>query len=157
MTFTKLDQAGLDSPRRGLFNGGLGIAATLLVRWQTILCVLLQGAQSSCMWNRMYHGLHQYCELNREFSIFVKNLASLEDWKYETRLQGHKDTDTLGPGFGATSLLQFARRCPAHSQRPVLQEPVPMHGSFFKVFGDPPKQLTCKLIGFFAVLNFFVF
>ena len=34
MTFTKLDQAGLDSPRRELSNAGLGIVVPLLVRWQ---------------------------------------------------------------------------------------------------------------------------
>ena len=34
MTFTELDQADLDSPCRELFNGGLGIVAALLVRWQ---------------------------------------------------------------------------------------------------------------------------
>ena len=48
MTFTKLDQADLDSPRRELSNGGLGIVIALLVCWQIILCVLLLGVQSSC-------------------------------------------------------------------------------------------------------------
>ena len=31
MTFTKLDQADLNSPRRDLSNGGLGIVVTLMV------------------------------------------------------------------------------------------------------------------------------
>ena len=34
MTFIKLDQADLDSPRRELSNGGLKSVVTLLVRWQ---------------------------------------------------------------------------------------------------------------------------
>ena len=34
MTFIKLNQADLDSPRRELSNGGLKIVVTLLVRWQ---------------------------------------------------------------------------------------------------------------------------
>ena len=34
MTFTKLDQADLESPRRGLSNGGIRIVVTLLVHWQ---------------------------------------------------------------------------------------------------------------------------
>ena len=34
MTFTKLNQSDLDSPRRELSNGGIGIVVTLLVRWQ---------------------------------------------------------------------------------------------------------------------------
>ena len=34
MTFTKIDLADLDSPRRELSNGGLESVATLLVRWQ---------------------------------------------------------------------------------------------------------------------------
>ena len=33
MNFTKIDQADLDSPRRELSNGGLGIVVALLVRW----------------------------------------------------------------------------------------------------------------------------
>ena len=36
MTFTKLDQACLDSPRRELSNGGLGIDVALLIRWKII-------------------------------------------------------------------------------------------------------------------------
>ena len=31
MTFTKLYQAGLDSPRQELSNGGLGIVAALII------------------------------------------------------------------------------------------------------------------------------
>ena len=34
MTFIKLDQADLDSPRRELSNSGLEIVVALLVRWQ---------------------------------------------------------------------------------------------------------------------------
>ena len=34
MTFIKLNQADLDSPRRELSNGGLKSVVTLLVRWQ---------------------------------------------------------------------------------------------------------------------------
>ena len=34
INFTKIDQADLDSPRRELSNGGLGIVAALLVCWQ---------------------------------------------------------------------------------------------------------------------------
>ena len=34
MTFIKLDQADLDSPRQDLSNGGLKNVVTLLVRWQ---------------------------------------------------------------------------------------------------------------------------
>ena len=34
MTFIKLDQAELDSPRRELFNAGLEFVVALLVRWQ---------------------------------------------------------------------------------------------------------------------------
>ena len=34
MTFIKLDQADLDSPRRELSNGGLEIVVALLVCWQ---------------------------------------------------------------------------------------------------------------------------
>ena len=33
MNFTKIVKADLDSPRRHLPNGGLGIVVTLLVRW----------------------------------------------------------------------------------------------------------------------------
>ena len=33
MSFTKIDQADLDSPRRELSNGGHGIVVALLVRW----------------------------------------------------------------------------------------------------------------------------
>ena len=36
MTFTKIDPADLDSPRRELSNGGLKSVQTLLVRWQII-------------------------------------------------------------------------------------------------------------------------
>ena len=34
MTFTKIDPADLDSPRRELSNGGLKSVVALLVRWQ---------------------------------------------------------------------------------------------------------------------------
>ena len=44
MTCTKLDQADLDSPRRGLSNGGIRIVVTLLVHWQIIfLCASTGG------------------------------------------------------------------------------------------------------------------
>ena len=33
MTFTKLDQADLGSPRQELSNGGLGIVVALLILW----------------------------------------------------------------------------------------------------------------------------
>ena len=33
MNFTKIVKADLDSPRRELSNGGLGIVVILLVRW----------------------------------------------------------------------------------------------------------------------------
>ena len=36
MTFTKIDPADLDSPRRELSNGGLKSVVTLLVCWQII-------------------------------------------------------------------------------------------------------------------------
>ena len=38
ITFTKLNQAGLDSPRQELFNGGLGIAVAL-PGFREFLCV----------------------------------------------------------------------------------------------------------------------
>ena len=38
MTFTKIDPADLDSPRRELSNGGLKSVITLLVGWQIIFC-----------------------------------------------------------------------------------------------------------------------
>ena len=34
MDLTKIDTVDLDSPRQELFNSGLGIVVTLLVRWQ---------------------------------------------------------------------------------------------------------------------------
>ena len=34
MTFTKIDPADLDSPRRELSNGGVKIVVALLVHWQ---------------------------------------------------------------------------------------------------------------------------
>ena len=34
MNFTTIDPADLNSPRRELSNGGLGIVVALLVRWQ---------------------------------------------------------------------------------------------------------------------------
>ena len=34
MIFTKLDQADLDSPRRELFNGGVGFVAAHTIWWQ---------------------------------------------------------------------------------------------------------------------------
>ena len=40
MTFTKLDQADLNSPCRELSNGGLKIFVALLVRWQINICLL---------------------------------------------------------------------------------------------------------------------
>ena len=44
MTFTKLNQADLDSPRRELFNGGLGNAVALSIRWQVVfLCIYTGG------------------------------------------------------------------------------------------------------------------
>ena len=36
MNFTKIVKADLDSPRRELSNGGLGIVVALLVHWQII-------------------------------------------------------------------------------------------------------------------------
>ena len=36
MTFMKMNQAGLDSPRREFSNGGLEIVVVLLVCWQII-------------------------------------------------------------------------------------------------------------------------
>ena len=43
MSFTKLDQAGLDSPRQEFSNGGLGIVVALLVCLgiDFFVCVLL--------------------------------------------------------------------------------------------------------------------
>ena len=42
MTFIKLEQADLDSPRRELSNSGLENVVVLLVRWQIIfVCVFL--------------------------------------------------------------------------------------------------------------------
>ena len=49
MNFTKTVKADLDSPRRELSHGGLGIVVTLLVRWQIFFCVRLLGVQSSCI------------------------------------------------------------------------------------------------------------
>ena len=44
MTFIKLNQADLDSPRRELSNGGLKSVVTLLVRWQIdFLCASTGG------------------------------------------------------------------------------------------------------------------
>ena len=36
MDHTKIGQADLDSPRRELFNGGLGIVIARLVRWKNV-------------------------------------------------------------------------------------------------------------------------
>ena len=38
MDFTKIVTADLNSPRRELSYGGLGIVVTHLVRWQIIFC-----------------------------------------------------------------------------------------------------------------------
>ena len=40
---TKTYQADLDSPRRELSNGGLGIVAALLVTGKSIFCVFILG------------------------------------------------------------------------------------------------------------------
>ena len=50
MTFTKLDQADLDSPCQELSTGGLGIAVALSFCWQINVCVRLRGVQSSYMY-----------------------------------------------------------------------------------------------------------
>ena len=43
MSFTKLDQAGLDSPRRELSTGGPGIVVALSVRWNVCVCASTGG------------------------------------------------------------------------------------------------------------------
>ena len=50
MTFIKLNQADLDSPRRELFNGGLENVVALLVRWQiNFLCESTGGPIQLCL------------------------------------------------------------------------------------------------------------
>ena len=46
-----MDRKDLDSPRRELSNGGLGIVAALVVFSGIIFCVRISNAQSSCIWN----------------------------------------------------------------------------------------------------------
>ena len=48
MEFTKPGQKHLDSPRRELSNGGLGIVVALLVRWEINVCMFILEIQSSC-------------------------------------------------------------------------------------------------------------
>ena len=59
MNFTKIVKADLDSPRRELSNGGLGIAVTLLVRWQIIFVCASTGGPIQlydvCVYARTIH------------------------------------------------------------------------------------------------------
>ena len=49
MNCTKIDQTGLDSPRREFSNGGLGIVVALTVLGGIDFCRLVLDVQSSCI------------------------------------------------------------------------------------------------------------
>ena len=49
MITDKIYLEDLDSPRRELSNGGLGIVVALLVCWGINFCVHISDAQSSCI------------------------------------------------------------------------------------------------------------
>ena len=47
ISFTEIDTAYLDSPRRELSNGGLGIVVALLVHWGVNFLCVSTGSQSN--------------------------------------------------------------------------------------------------------------
>ena len=64
MTFIKLNQADLDSPRRELSNGGLKSVVTLLVCWQINFLLA-----------RNERPIHLYVHLLIKGSIFRQEMA----------------------------------------------------------------------------------
>ena len=58
MNFAKIVKSDLNSPRRELSDGGLGIFVAFMVFRQLMFCVFLLGVQSSCMVSSAVISLH---------------------------------------------------------------------------------------------------